>query len=188
MQHPLVKEILLSKEEIETRVKELGKEVSDYYKSQQVKDNTVILVGLLKGCVPFMAKFIENFDYQCQTEYMKVSSYEGTTQSTGKVNVLLDLGVSIEEKTVLLVEDIIDTGLTVQYVKEYLLARKPKDVKIIALVDKPEGRKVEVNLDWCGFSIPNKFVVGCGLDYDERLRNLPYIAVCDTDKLDDWKW
>ncbi|QGS51647.1 hypoxanthine phosphoribosyltransferase [Spiroplasma tabanidicola] len=188
MQHPLVKEILLTEEQIEKRVKELGDEVTKYYKSQEVKENTLILVGLLKGCVPFMAKLMSKIDYQCQTEYMKVSSYFGATQSSGKVNILLDLGIDIEGKTVLLVEDIIDTGLTIQYVKEYLESKNPKEVKVIALVDKPEGRKVDVELDWCGFSIPNKFVIGYGLDYDERFRNLPYVAVCDTDKLDDWKW
>ncbi|AGR41885.1 hypoxanthine phosphoribosyltransferase [Spiroplasma diminutum] len=186
--HPLVKEILFSKEEIDSRTAQLAEEIEQYYRTQDIKENTVILIGLLKGCVPFMANFIKHFNYECQTEYMVVSSYLGGTKTTGEPKINLDLNISIKDKHVLIIEDIIDSGITLDYVKNYLSFKGAKEVKIVTLLDKPEGRSVSMETDWCGFKIKNEFVVGYGLDYDERLRNLPFIAVCDVDKLDDWKW
>ncbi|WP_339021309.1 hypoxanthine phosphoribosyltransferase [Spiroplasma endosymbiont of Atherix ibis] len=186
--HPLVKEILFSKEEIETRTKQLAKEIESYYKSKNVNENTVILIGLLKGCIPFMADFIKYFDHECQTEYMVVSSYLGGTKTTGEPKINLDLNISIKDKHVLIIEDIIDSGITLKYVKNYISFKGAKEVKVVTLLDKPEGRTVKIDADWSGFVIKHEFVIGYGLDYDERLRNLPYIAVCDVDKLKVWKW
>ncbi|QEH61533.1 hypoxanthine phosphoribosyltransferase [Spiroplasma chinense] len=188
MKHELVKEILYTKEQIDVRTKELAEEISKFYETQEVKDNTVILIGLLKGCVPFMANFLNNFTYECQTEYMVVSSYLGGTKTSGEPKINLDLNLSIKDKTILIVEDIVDSGLTLDYVKKYLYFKGARDVKILTMLDKPEGRKVEMNVEWSGFTIQNQFVIGYGLDYEERLRNLPYVAICDTDKLKDWKW
>ncbi|AUB31297.1 hypoxanthine phosphoribosyltransferase [Spiroplasma floricola] len=186
--HPLVKEILFSKEEIEVRTKQLAREIESYYKSRDVKENTVILIGLLKGCIPFMADFIKNFDHECQTEYMVVSSYLGGTKTTGEPKINLDLNISIKDKHILIIEDVIDSGITLEYIKNYLSLKGAKEVKVVTLLDKREGRKVNIEADWSGFVIKNEFVIGYGLDYDERLRNLPYVAVCDVDKLKDWKW
>ncbi|AHI52573.1 hypoxanthine phosphoribosyltransferase [Spiroplasma culicicola] len=186
--HPLVKEILFTKEQIDTRTAELGKEISEFYQTQDVKDNTVILIGLLKGCVPFMANFLNHFTYECQTEFMVVSSYLGGLKTSGEPKINLDLNLSIKGKTILIVEDIVDSGLTLTYVKQYLEFKGAKDVRIVSLLDKPEGRKTSLNPNWYGFTVQKQFLIGYGLDYEERLRNLPYVAICDTSKLDDWKW
>ncbi|AUM62430.1 hypoxanthine phosphoribosyltransferase [Spiroplasma monobiae] len=186
--HPLVKEILFSKEQIDTRTAELAEEIDKYYESQDVKENTVILIGLLKGCVPFMANFIKYFKHECQTEYMVVSSYLGGTKTVGEPKINLDLNISIKDKHILIIEDIIDSGITLDYIKNYLAFKGAKEVKVVTLLDKPEGRTVDMEADWSGFTIKKEFIIGYGLDYEERLRNLPYVAICDTDKLKDWKW
>ncbi|WP_342275568.1 hypoxanthine phosphoribosyltransferase [Spiroplasma endosymbiont of Cantharis lateralis] len=186
--HPLVKKILFNQEEIDKRTSELATEIESYYRQQNVKDNTVIIVGLLKGCVPFMANFIKHFNHECQTEYMVVSSYMGGTKTSGEPKINLDLNLSIKDKHVLIIEDIIDSGITLNYIKKYISFKGAKEVKIVTLLDKKEGRVVPIKSDWVGFEIANEFVIGYGLDYDERLRNLPYIAVCDVEKIENWKW
>ncbi|AGR40891.1 hypoxanthine phosphoribosyltransferase [Spiroplasma taiwanense] len=188
MNHPLVKKILFSEDQIDKRVSELTDEIAEYYKKNNLKENTVLLIGLLKGCVPFMANFLKHFKYECQTEYMVVSSYLGGTKTSGEPKINLDLNISVKDKHILIVEDIIDSGITLDYIKKYLYFKGAKEIKIVTLLDKPEGRKIELKADWNGFKVENEFLIGFGLDYEERLRNLPYVAVCDVTKLKDWKW
>lgn len=167
----VVKDVLLTEEEIALRVSELGKEITKDY---QGKD--LLLVGILKGAVIFMAELCKNIDLPLMIDFMAVSSYGNSTKSTGEVRINKDLDFSVEGKEVLIVEDIIDTGLTLSYLTDNLKKRGANSVKIVTLLDKPDRRNVEVKVDYLGFSIPDKFVVGYGLDYSELYRNLPYIA------------
>ena len=166
-----VKEVLLTEEEISFRIKELGKEISKDYKGKDL-----LLVGILKGAVIFMAELCKNIDLPLKIDFMAVSSYGNSTKSTGEVKIVKDLDFSVEGKDVLIVEDIIDTGLTLAYLTDNLKKRGANSVKIVTLLDKPDRRNVEVRVDYLGFSIPNEFVVGYGLDYAELYRNLPYVA------------
>lgn len=186
--HPLVKEILIDNDQIKKRSKELATEISNHYKSQNIADNTVLLVGLLKGCIPFMAEFMNNFDYECDTDYMVMSSYGGGTKAGANPKIVLDLNSDLKGRHILIIEDVIDSGLTLDFVKRYFYSREAADVKIVTLIDKPKQRKVELKPDWSGFEIGDEFLIGFGLDYQERLRNLPYVASCDIDKLKKWKW
>ncbi|HHW68154.1 MAG: hypoxanthine phosphoribosyltransferase [Epulopiscium sp.] len=167
-----VKEILFTEEEIAVKVKELGQQISEDYRGE---DLTV--VGILKGSNIFMGDLIRKIDIPLSIDFMVVSSYGQSTESSGVVKVLKDLEYSIEGKNILIVEDIIDTGLTLDYLKENLLRRKPKSLKICTLLDKPARRKVDLKVDYVGFEIPDAFIVGYGIDYAEKYRNLPYIAV-----------
>lgn len=171
--HDVVEKVLVSKEEIETRCKELGKQISDDYRST---NETPLLVALLKGSVPFLAELIKHIDLDIQFDFMDVSSYQGT-QSVGDVKIVKDLDTSIKDKRILLVEDIVDTGRTLKKVTQLLMNKDAKDVKVVALLDKPDRRVVDIEADYVGFAIPNEFVVGFGLDYDEHYRNFPYIGV-----------
>lgn len=168
--HPDVEKILVSDEQIVNRSKELGKEIGDYYKGE-----VPIAVGLLKGSVPFLAQLIKNVEGDIEIDFMDVTSYSGTESS--EVKIVKDLECSIKGRSILLVEDIIDTGKTIKIVKELLYSKGAKEVKIVALLDKPKGRKVDVNADWVGFVIPDEFVIGYGLDYNQKYRNLPYVGV-----------
>lgn len=186
--HPLVKKVLFTQEEIQLKTKELTKEVSKYYLNNNIKPDDLIVVGLLKGSVPFYTEFCMNFDYQIVMDFMVVSSYSGGLKSSKQPKINLDVNFNIQDRHVLIVEDIVDTGYTLQFVKDYLLTKKAKSVKVLTLLDKPGGREIKLEADWVGFTVENEFVIGYGLDYEERLRNLPYVAVCDTGKLKDWKW
>ena len=168
--HKDVEKILVSDEDIAKRCIELGKEIRDYY-----KEEVPIAVGLLKGSVPFLAQLVKNVPGDIELDFMDVSSYSGT-EST-EVKIIKDLEGSIRDRSILLVEDIIDTGKTIKVVKELLYSKGAKDVKIVALLDKPEGRLVDVDADWVGFAIPDEFVIGYGLDYNQKYRNLPYVGV-----------
>lgn len=169
--HDCCKKVLISEEEIIERSKELAQQINSDYKGERVT-----FVALLSGSVPFLAELIKHIDLDCEMDFMDVSSYHGT-ESTGDVRILMDLTRSINNDNVIIVEDIVDTGKTLKTVKEILLNRKPKSLKIISLLDKPEGRVVECKVDYIGFVIPNEFVIGFGLDYDELYRNLPYVGV-----------
>ena len=171
MKKSFVKEVLLSEEEIETRVKELGKEITKDYEGKNL-----LVVGILKGAVIFMAELCKHIDLPIMIDFMAVSSYGSSTESTGEVKIIKDLDFSVEGKDVLIVEDIIDTGLTLSYLSEILKKRGANSVRIATLLDKPDRRNIEVKVDYLGFSIPDEFVVGYGLDYAELYRNLPYIA------------
>lgn len=171
MIHKNIAKVLLSEEEIVNKCKELGALISQDY-----KDNPPIVVGLLKGCIPFMWELIKRIDISVEIDYMDVTSYEGS-ESSGDVKILKDLDRSINGRDILLVEDIIDTGRTLRKVTELLAQKGAKSVKIASLLDKPSRRVVEIEGDYVGFVIPNEFVVGFGLDFNQKYRNLPYVGV-----------
>ncbi len=164
--------VLLTKEEIASGVDRLGGEIARDY-----QDRSPLVVGVLKGAVVFLADLIRAARIPLRYDFMAVSSYGAATKSTGQVQILKDLDQSIEGMDVLLVEDIVDTGLTLKYLAENLHARQPKTLRICTLLDKPSRRRVQIKPDYNGFEIPDHFVVGYGLDYAEQFRNLPYIGV-----------
>ena len=168
-----IKEVLFSEEEISNRCKEIALDIEKYYKELNEEP---LLVGLLKGSVPFMAELMKRFTIPCEIDFMQVSSYVGT-KSVGDIQIKKDLDKSCENRCVLIIEDIVDTGKTLKSVKQMLYNKGAKDVKIVTLLDKPEGRKVDIEADFFGFNIPDAFVVGYGLDYDQKYRNLPYVGV-----------
>ena len=167
-----IKKILISHDEIVTAARELGQKLTKDYQGKNPS-----LVGILKGSVPFMAELIKHIDTHIELDFMLVSSYHGGTSSTGVINIIKDMDQDIKGRDILFVEDIIDTGKTLKSLKELFEGRQPASVKIATLLDKPEGRLVEIEADYTCFTIPNEFVVGYGLDYDENYRNLPYIGV-----------
>ncbi len=171
--HKDVKKVLVSEEEIVKRCEELAKEIKKDYES---KNEIPLLVGLLKGSVPFLAELVKHIDMDIKYEFMDVSSYEGT-ESIGDVKVNLDLRSSVKGIPVLLVEDIIDTGRTLQEVKRLLSHKGASDVKVVSLLDKPSRRVVDIQADYVGFEVPNEFVIGFGLDFNQKYRNLPYVGV-----------
>ena len=166
-----IERILISEEEIQKKVAEMGKKIS-----QDFRDKDPLFVGVLKGCFIFMADLMRYVDIRCSMDFMAVSSYSGTT-STGAVKINKDLSEDIEGRHVIIVEDILDSGVTLSYLKQYLMVRKPASISIATLMDKPARRKADVYADYSCFEIPDAFVVGYGLDYNERYRNLPYIGV-----------
>ena len=166
-----IERVLISAEEIERHVSEIGKQISKDFAGKDP-----IFVGVLKGCFIFMADLMRHVSIDCSMDFMAVSSYKGTT-STGAVKINKDLNESIEGRHLILVEDILDSGVTLNYLKQYLEVRKPASISIVTLMDKPARRKAEVYADYSCFEIPDAFVVGYGLDYNERYRNLPYIGV-----------
>ena len=173
-----IEKVLLTEEEIQARIRELGEELSREY-----ADKDPVIVGVLKGVVVFYADMVRHITVPCQFDFMWISSYSGT-ESTGQMDVKRDLSADIKGRHVLILEDIFDTGNSLNYTYNYLLSKEPASVKICTLLDKPDRRKPWVTLkpDYVGFTIPDKFVVGYGLDYNERFRNLPYIAVIDPNK------
>ena len=170
--HPDVSEILLSQEQLEQRVAQLGAEIT-----RDFAGRAPLFVGVLKGCFVFMADLMRHVDLPCSIDFMAVSSYGSGTKTTGAVKIIKDLNQDIEGKDVILVEDILDSGVTLHYLTEYLSVRKPATITIATLMDKPSRRKAPVFARYSGFEIPDAFVVGYGLDYDERYRNLPYIGI-----------
>jgi hypoxanthine phosphoribosyltransferase len=165
-------EVLIPAEAIQQRVRELGAQIAADYRGK-----TPVLVGVLRGAIVFMVDLMRAMDMPLQVDFMATTSYGASTQSSGVVRILKDLDVVIEGRDVLIVEDIIDSGLTLHYVTELLWARRPASLRICTLLDKPANRKVAINVDYTGFTIPDKFVVGYGLDFSEVYRNLPYIGV-----------
>lgn len=169
----IVERVLIDEESLKLKIKQLAKTINNYYKDK----DELILVGILKGSVMFMAELAKNLKIDLKMDFMVVSSYSENTYSSGNVKILKDLDIDVTGKEVLIVEDIIDTGYTLKKTKENLINRKAKDVKIVTLLDKPERREVDIKSDWSGFKIPNEFVVGFGLDYEQLYRNLPFIGV-----------
>ncbi len=167
-----IQKILITEEELSNIVKRLGEKISEDY-----KDKDLLLVSVLKGSVIFMADLMRAITIPCNIDFMAVSSYGSGTKSSGVVKIIKDLDKSIEGKDLLIVEDILDSGNTLYYLKEILSARKPNSIKICTLVDKPERREADIVADYIGDSVPNEFIVGYGLDYDEYYRNLPFIGV-----------
>lgn len=170
--HNDVKKILVSSEEITKREKELADEISKYYKE---KNSVPVIVGLLKGSVPFMMGLVMKLDIDCEIDFMDVSSYSGTNSI--EVRVIKDIEGSVTDRDVLIVEDIVDTGKTLEKVTEMFRAKGAKEIKIVTLLDKPARREKAIEADYVGFVVPDEFVIGYGLDYDQKYRNLPYIGV-----------
>lgn len=166
-----IESILISEEELKAKVAEMGQKISRDFEGKDP-----IFVGVLKGCFIFMADLMRNVDINCSMDFMAVSSYSGTT-STGAVKINKDLSEDIEGRHVIIVEDILDSGVTLNYLKNYLVGRNPASISIATLMDKPARRKAPVYADYFCFEVPDAFVVGYGLDYNERYRNLPYIGV-----------
>lgn len=167
----VVKEILVTTDAIQKRVKELGQEITEDYKGKDL-----MLVGILKGAVIFMSELAQEIKLPITMDFMAVSSYGDSSQSSGVVRIIKDLDSHIEGKDILIVEDIIDTGLTLDYLTDNLRKRKPNSVRICTLLDKPDRRKIEVPVDYVGFEVPDEFIIGYGIDYAEKYRNLPYIS------------
>ena len=169
---PAIGEILVPEEELSARVRELGREISQYYAGRDL-----LLVGVLKGAVFFLSDLMRSLDAACEVDFMAVASYGSSTDSSGVVRILKDLDASIEGRDVLIVEDIVDSGLTLSYLLRTMRARDPASIEVCALLTKPERRKSNVDIRFVGFEIPNRFVIGYGLDHGERFRQLPYVAV-----------
>lgn len=167
-----IKKILVSHDEITEAAKKLGAQLTKDYAGKNP-----ILVGILKGSIPFMAELVKHIDTHIEMDFMMVSSYHGGTASSGVINIKQDVTQDIKGRHVLFVEDIIDTGQTLKNLRDMFIARDATSVKIATLLDKPEGRVVEIEADYTCFTIPNEFVVGYGLDYKENYRNLPYVGV-----------
>ena len=168
-----IRDILFSQEQLAQRVSEIGKQISADYKGENL-----LMVSVLKGSVVFMADLMRAIDIPCAIDFMCVSSYGSGTKTSGVVNIIKDLSVKdVDNYHLLIVEDILDSGKTLYYLKQVLQARMPKSIRLCTLLDKPERREADVKADYIGFSVPDEFVVGYGLDYDEKYRNLPYIGV-----------
>jgi hypoxanthine phosphoribosyltransferase len=170
--HDDVEEILLDAQTITDRVAELGAEISSDF-----ADRDPVLVSVLKGSIIFLADLMRAMELPTSIDLMEVSSYGAGTESSGQVRIIKDLSNTIQDRHVIVVEDIIDTGLTLNYLLHYLADKRPASVSIVCLLDKPARRLAEIPIDYVGFTIPDRFVIGYGLDFDERYRNLPYIGV-----------
>jgi hypoxanthine phosphoribosyltransferase len=171
-----VGEVLIDAEALHARIAELGEEISSHYGGQDL-----LLIGVLKGAVFFMADLMRHLTVPCEVDFMAISSYGAQTDSSGVVRILKDLDINIEGRNVLVVEDIIDSGLTLSYLMRNLESREPASLEVCALLTKPARREIEVPVRWTGFEIPNRFVIGYGLDFAERYRNLPYVGVLSDD-------
>ena len=166
--------VMFSQEEIEAKVIELAKQIEKDYKGQDL-----LLVGILKGASVFVADLMRKIDLNVNIDFMSVSSYGSGTVSSGTVKILKDLDVDIKDKNVLIVEDIIDSGITLRNLYDTLMTREPRSLKLCTLLNKPARKKVDVDVDYVGFVIEDKFIVGYGIEYDEKYRNLPYIAIVE---------
>ncbi len=176
MRDPAIGEILVQADDLQRRVRELGAEVSRDY-----ADRELLLVCVLKGAVFFLSDLMRSVDVPCEVDFMAVASYGSSTDSSGVVRILKDLDAPIEGRHVLIVEDIVDSGLTLQYLMRNLRARGPASLEVCALLTKPDRRRAEVAARYIGFEIPDRFVIGYGLDHAERYRNLPYVAALNTE-------
>jgi len=171
-----IKSVLITEREIVEKCQEIGSQLTKEYSGK-----FPLLIGVLKGATPFMADLSRHIDTHVEMDFMDVSSYGSGTRSTGEVRILKDLDAKVEGREVIIVEDIIDSGLTLSYLVDLFKYRKANSVKIVTLLDKPEGRTAKIKADIIGFEVPNEFVVGYGLDYNERYRNLPYIGILKSE-------
>jgi hypoxanthine phosphoribosyltransferase len=171
-----VEEILIEEAALQARIAELGEEISADYTGRDL-----LLIGVLKGAVFFMSDLMRRLTVPCEIDFMAISSYGASTDSSGVVRILKDLDINIEGRHVLVVEDIIDSGLTLSYLMRNLEAREPASLEVCALMTKPARREIDVDVRYVGFEIPNRFVIGYGLDFAERYRNLPFVAVLHSD-------
>ncbi len=175
-----VSEVLIDEEALRNRIAELGEEISRDYTGREP-----LLIGVLKGAVFFMADLMRQLTVPCEVDFMAISSYGASTDSSGVVRILKDLDINIEGRDVLVVEDIIDSGLTLSYLMRNLESREPATLEVCALMTKPDRREIDVPVRYVGFEIPNRFVIGYGLDFGERYRNLPYVGVLDPDLVEE---
>ena len=175
--HPDVDHILFTEEEITAMVKRVGAQISEDY-----KDKDLVLIAVLRGAVVFMGDLMRAIDCPLAIDFMAVSSYGDGAKSSGIVRIVKDLDIDIKGRDVLIVEDILDSGITLNYLVNYLSMRNPASIRICTLLDKPDRRVVDVNVDYVGFVIPDEFVVGYGLDYDQKYRNLPYIGFVEIEE------
>jgi hypoxanthine phosphoribosyltransferase len=167
-----IQKVLITEEEIQAKVKELGAILTKEYDGR-----FPLAVGVLKGAMPFMADLLKHIDTYLEMDFMDVSSYGNATISSGEVKIIKDLNTSVEGRDILIIEDIIDSGLTLSYLVDLFRYRKANSIKIVTLLDKPSRRKADIQADYAGFTVPDEFVVGYGLDYAEKYRNLPFIGV-----------
>jgi hypoxanthine phosphoribosyltransferase len=167
-----IQDVVISEEQLKAKVRELAAQISEDYKGKDL-----VLVGVLKGAVMFMVDLARALELPLEMDFMAVSSYGASTSSSGVVRIIKDLDASIEGRDILIVEDIVDTGLTLKYICDNLLTREPSSLRICALLNKHKERKADVKIDYVGFDLPDKFVVGYGLDYAENYRNLPFIGL-----------
>lgn len=174
--HEDLKEIWFDEDQLQDAVKDLGRAISTDYTG-----NNLLLVGILKGCFVFMADLIRAINIPCAVDFMSVSSYDSGTESGGAVRIIKDIDLPLENYDVLIVEDILDSGNTLNYVKDILSRRNPKSLKICTMFDKPSRRQVNIQADYVAYEIADEFIVGYGLDYDERYRNLPYVGVLKSE-------
>jgi hypoxanthine phosphoribosyltransferase/bifunctional protein TilS/HprT len=172
MIHNDIERVLVSSDEINQIAKRLGKQLTKDY-----KDKFPIVIGLLKGCVPFMGRLITEIDCHIEIGFMDVSSYHGGIESSGDIKIKKDLDIPVQDRHVIIAEDIVDTGRTIRVVMDLLLYRGAKSVSVATMLDKPAGRVVSISPEYVGITIPKEFVVGYGLDYNEKYRNLPYVGV-----------
>ena len=177
MNDSAIGEVLVPSEDLQRRIAELGAEISRDYEGRDL-----VMIGVLKGAVLFIADLMRQLTVPCEVDFMAVSSYGSSTDSSGVVRILKDLEAPIEGRDVLIVEDIIDSGLTLQYLLRNLRARTPGSLEVCALLTKPARRRVELPIRYVGFEIPNRYVIGYGLDYAQRYRNLSYVAVLDEER------
>jgi hypoxanthine phosphoribosyltransferase len=173
-----VGEVLIDESRLQARIADLGEEISEFYARDR---RDPLLVGVLKGAVFFMSDLMRHLTVPCEVDFMAISSCGAATDSSGVVRILKDLDINIEGRHVLVVEDIIDSGLTLSYLLRNLESREPASIEVAALMTKPSRRQIEVDVRWVGFEIPNRFVIGYGLDFAERYRNLPYVGVLSED-------
>jgi hypoxanthine phosphoribosyltransferase len=166
-----VGEVMITEEEIRERAAEIGEQITGDYRGEGV-----ILIGILRGAVPWMADVMKHIALDVEIDFIACSSYGATTKTSGVVKINKDLDSDIEGKNVIIVEDIVDSGITLNYLKGYLENRKPKSIRICALLDKPEGRRADIKADYVGFTVEDKFIVGYGLDFNQKYRQLPYIS------------
>ena len=174
MTDPAIGEILVQQDDLAHRIAQLGEEISRDYKGR-----SLLLVGVLKGAIFFVSDLMRHLEGECEVDFMAVASYGSQTDTSGVVRILKDLDAPIEGRDVLIVEDIVDSGLTLSYLMRTLKARDPASVEVCALLTKPDRRKVDLPIRYTGFEIPDRFVIGYGLDHAERFRNLPYVAALD---------
>lgn len=167
-----IQEILFTEADLQKKILEIAERINIDYKGKEI-----VLVGVLKGSVLFAADLIKNISIPCEIDFMAVSSYGNSTESSGVVRILKDLDQSIENKHIILIEDIVDSGITLSYLVEYLKGRKASSIEIVSLLNKPARRKSDVNVKYVGFDVPDEFLVGYGIDYAEKYRNLPYIGI-----------
>ena len=163
--------VLITEEQIKARAKEIGAQISEEFAGEEV-----MLIGILKGALPWMADVMKSITLDCTIDFMACPSYGSSTKTSGVVKINKDLDSDIEGKNVIIVEDIVDSGITLSYLEKYLANRGPKTIKLCTLLDKPAGRRSDVEADYVGFEVEDLFIIGYGLDYDQKYRNLPYIS------------